>query len=227
MAKKQLPLSTIFTSGIWKENAVFRSALGLCPALAVTTSLMNGLGMGVATTGVLVLTSSIISMLRKVISDKIRIPAFIFIIASTVTVMHMLVQAFAPALNSALGIFLPLIAVNCIVFGRGESFARKNKVLPSAMDALGMGLGNILALAMIGGVRELLGAGTLLGHSLFGANFEPISIFILPPGGFLVLAFFITLMNMAAIKKGQKLVVKNCGGCAAASKCAAATKGGC
>ena len=178
-------LPKTFTKGLIAENPVLRLCLGTCPTLAVTTSLFNGIGMGLAATLVLICSNVVISLLRKVIPDKVRIPAYIIIIAGFVTMVQMLVQAFLPAINDALGIFLPLIVVNCIILGRAEAFASKNTVLLSAADGLGMGVGFTLALTLMGGIRELLGAGTLLGIPLVK---EPMLIFIMAPGGFFVFA---------------------------------------
>ena len=223
MSKKEINLKHVFTTGIIKENPVLRSALGLCPVLAVTTSAFNGLGMGAATVFVLILSNMTISLLRKVIPDKVRIPANILIIAAIVTMMQMLIRAFAPALDDALGIFLPLIAVNCIVFGRVESFARKNKIFPSMIDGLGMGIGNTIALILIGSLREIFGAGSWFGMVINnGETFETMQLFILPPGGLLVLAFLIALINRTAIKKGKEPVSLNCKSCPSSERCQAA-----
>ena len=220
MSKKEVNLKSVFTTGIIKENPVLRSALGLCPVLAVTTSAFNGLGMGIATAFVLILSNMTISLLRKVIPDKVRIPANILIIAAIVTILQMLVRAFAPALDSALGIFLPLIAVNCIIFGRAESFARKNKVLPSMLDGIGMGIGNIIALILVGSLREILGAGSWFGIVInSGETFETMQLFILPPGGLLAFAFIIAIMNKMALKKGKEPVALNCKSCPSSEHC--------
>ena len=220
MSKKEINLKNVFTVGIIKENPVLRSALGLCPVLAVTTSAFNGIGMGVATAFVLILSNMTTSLLRKVIPDKVRIPANILIIAAIVTILQMLIRAFAPALDDALGIFLPLIAVNCIVFGRVESFARKNKVLPSMIDGLGMGVGNTVALVLIGSLREIFGAGEWFGMVInSGETLETMQLFILPPGGLLALAFFVALTNKIAIKKGKEPASLNCRACPSFDKC--------
>ena len=220
MSKKDVDLKRVFTIGIIKENPVLRSALGLCPVLAVTTSAFNGLGMGIATAFVLILSNMTISLLRKVIPEKVRIPANILIIAAIVTILQMLVRAFAPALDSALGIFLPLIAVNCIIFGRAESFARKNKVIPSMIDGIGMGIGNIIALILVGSIREILGAGSWFGMVINnGETFETMQLFILPPGGLLAFAFIIAVMNKMALKKGSEPTTLNCKSCPSAKQC--------
>jgi len=224
MPKKKVNLKKVFTTGIIKENPVLRLALGLCPVLAVTTSAVNGLGMGAATAFVLIVSNMVISLLRKVIPDKVRIPAYILTIAAIVTMMHMLIRAFAPALNDSLGIFLPLIACNCIVFGRAESFARKNKIFPSIVDALSSGIGNTIALVLIGSLREILGAGTWFGMVInSGEVFENIQLFILPPGGLLVLAFLVAVTNKIAIKKGQEPVSLNCKTCPSFERCRASS----
>ena len=220
MAGKKVNLKRVFTAGIIRENPVFRSALGLCAALAVTTSASNGLGMGLATALVIILSNITLSLLRKVIPDKVRIPAYIVTIAGIVTMTQMLVRAFAPALNDALGIFLPLIAVNCIVFGRVESFARKNKVFPSIIDGLGMGIGNTIALVLIGSVREILGAGSWFGMVINSG--ETIRLFVLAPGGLLAFAFLVVLVNKIALKKGKEPVSLNCRACPSFDRCNAA-----
>ncbi|MDZ4186036.1 MAG: electron transport complex subunit E [Desulfuromonadales bacterium] len=183
-----------FTKGIVSDNPLFRLLLGMCPALAVTTSVNNGLGMGVAVTGVLLASNIVVSAMRKVIPSSVRIPAFIVIIATFVTITDMLMHAFTPALYTALGIFIPLIVVNCIILGRAESFASRNTMLPAIIDALGMGIGFTLALVMVSAVREVLGAGTFFGLQLLPENI-PALIMILPPGGFIALGCILGLMN--------------------------------
>ncbi|MBO4987774.1 MAG: electron transport complex subunit E [Lachnospiraceae bacterium] len=193
-------------NGLVKENPTLVLMLGMCPTLAVTTSAMNGLGMGLTTTVVLALSNVIISLLRKIIPDKIRIPAFIVIIASFVTIMELLLQAFIPSLYAALGIYIPLIVVNCIILGRAEAYAYKNPVIPSFFDGIGMGLGFTIALTIIGSVRELLGGGEIFGYYVMPASFTPISIFKLAPGAFFVLAVLTAIQNKAKIigaKKGK------------------------
>ncbi len=199
---KQTNSKDIFFNGLIKENPTFVLMLGMCPTLAVTTSAINGLGMGLTTTAVLVLSNVIISLLRNIIPNKIRIPAFIVIIASFVTMMQMLLQAFIPFLYDSLGIYIPLIVVNCIILGRAESFASKNPVLPSFFDGLGMGLGFAVALTCIGAIREILGAGELFGFSIMPNAFTPIRIFGLAPGAFFVLAMLTAMQNRA--KKSLK-----------------------
>ena len=172
-------------NGLIDDNPTFSQVLGMCPTLAVTTSAINGLGMGLATTAVLILSNFVISLLRKVIPSKIRIPAYIVVIASFVTVVGMLMKAYVPALDAALGLFIPLIVVNCIILARAESFASKNGPVASIGDGIGMGLGFAMALTILGSVREILGNGSIFGMSMFGANFQPALIMILPPGAFL------------------------------------------
>ncbi|MBU4541139.1 MAG: electron transport complex subunit E [Firmicutes bacterium] len=183
------------TRGIIRENPIFVLLLGMCPTLAVTTSAVNGLGMGLATTAVLICSNVVISALRKVIPDNIRIPAFVVIIASFVTIVGMLMKAYLPALDASLGLFIPLIVVNCVILGRAEAFAFGNGVVDSFADGLGMGLGFTMALTILGSIREILGAGSIFGFSLFGAAYEPVLLMILPPGAFLTLGLLIGLIN--------------------------------
>jgi Na+-translocating ferredoxin:NAD+ oxidoreductase subunit E len=185
-----------FTKGIIKENPVFRILLGMCPTLATSTSVINALGMGIAATFVLTCSNIIISSIRKIVPDKIRIPVFIIVIATFTTIVDLMMAAFTPDLHKVLGIFIPLIVVNCIILGRAEAFASKNSIIDSTLDGLGMGAGFTLALAMLGTVREILGAGTFLGIPLFGPNFQPVLVMILPPGAFIALGLFIALMNL-------------------------------
>lgn len=196
------------TNGLVKENPTFRLLLGMCPTLAVTTAAVNGLGMGLATTAVLIGSNVVISAMRKVIPDNIRIPAFIVIIASFVTIVGMFMEAYVPALYATLGLYIPLIVVNCIILGRAEAFAFSNGVLDSMFDGIGMGLGFTMSLTVLGGIREILGAGSIFGITLFGASFEPIILMILPPGAFITLGLCIGLINkltdMAAKKKARK-----------------------
>ncbi len=197
------------TNGIIKENPTFRLLLGMCPTLAVSTLAINGLGMGLATTAVLIGSNVCISALRKVIPDDIRIPAFVVVIASFVTIVGMLMKAYVPALDAALGIFIPLIVVNCIILGRAEAFAFDHTVIESLADGIGMGLGFTLSLTVLGAVREIIGAGTIFGFSLFGAAYEPMILMILPPGAFLTLGLGIGLINkiseMSEKKKAEKV----------------------
>jgi electron transport complex protein RnfE len=182
--------------GFWQENAVFRLLLGLCPALAVTTSAENGLGMGLATTFVLVCSNIVVSSLRNVIPAKVRIPSFIVIIASFVTVVQLCMEAYVYDLYKALGIFIPLIVVNCLILGRAEAFASKNRLLPAVADGVGMGLGFTLALFVLGAVRELFGSGTLLGYAVFGSSYQPLLLMILPPGAFIAMGLLLAGMNL-------------------------------
>ena len=182
-------------NGIWKENPIFIQMLGLCPTLAVTTSAINGMGMGLSTTAVLVAANIVIAALRHIIPDRVRLPGEIVVVASLVTVVDMLMEGFVPSLYSALGIYIPLIVVNCIILGRAESFAMKNNPLISAFDGIGMGLGFTVALVLIGSFRELLGAGTIFGVQVMPASYTPISIFILAPGAFFVLSGLTALQN--------------------------------
>lgn len=211
---------SVLTKGIVKENPVLRLVLGTCPTLAVTTAAINGIGMGVAATLVLIGSNVAISLLRNIIPDKVRIPAFITIIATFVTIIQMLVKAFLPSIDSALGIFLPLIVVNCIILARAEMFASKNPVLPSILDAVGMGIGFTAALTLMGMIRELFGAGTLFGLPVTEGAIEPMIVFILPPGGFFVFGVLVALSNKLAVKMG-KSAAKNlgCGNCKACGGC--------
>lgn len=186
---------------VWAENAVFRLLLGLCPALAVTTSAENGLGMGLATTFVLVCSNIVVSSLRKVIPPKVRIPSFIVVIASFVTIVQLCMEAYFYDLHKALGIFIPLIVVNCLILGRAEAFASKNKFIPAVIDGVGMGIGFTLALFVLGAVRELFGSGTLLGISVFGAGYQPLLLMILPPGAFIAMGFLLAAMNLFDAQK--------------------------
>lgn len=212
-------------NGIIQENPTFVQMLGMCPTLAVTTSAINGLGMGLTTMVILTMSNFMISLLRKLIPDKVRIPAFIVIIASFVTIVQFLLQAYIPSLNDSLGLFIPLIVVNCIILGRAEAYASKNPVIPSIFDGIGMGLGFTVGLTIIGIIREILGAGSVFGYpfmdnlnTMIAAHaddkliqilsdqgmFEPVGIFISAPGAFLVLAFIIAFINRRNIKKAKK-----------------------
>lgn len=214
-------------NGIITENPTFVLTLGMCPTLAVTTSAVNGLGMGLTTMAVLALSNMFISMLRKVIPDKVRIPAFIVIIASFVTVVELLLKAFIPSLYDALGLYIPLIVVNCIILGRAEAYASKNKVIPSLFDGIGMGLGFTVGLTAIGIVRELIGAGKIFDIRVMPESYEPLTIFILAPGAFFVLAGLVALQNKVKnnmAKKGKKVPEtvgcgEGCASCGNASSC--------
>ena len=221
----------VFSNGLLKENPSLRLVLGTCPTLAVTTLAVNGLGMGLAATFVLVCSNIAISALRKIIPDKVRLPAYITVIATFVTVLQMLVKAFVPALDSALGIFLPLIVVNCIILGRAEMFASKNSIGLSALDGLGMGLGFTGTLVVMGSVREVLGAGTLFGVQVMPAAVDPMTVFITPPGGFFVFGCLMALVIWIEIKTNTRKVRSiGCEGCPSASvcggKCADKAEGG-
>jgi electron transport complex protein RnfE len=196
-----MSLKQEFGNGIWRENAVFKLLLGLCPALAVTTSAENGLGMGLATTFVLLCSNIAVSLLRNVIPGKVRIPSFIVIIASFVTVVQLTMEAFLYDLHKALGIFIPLIVCNCLILGRAEAFASRNPLRNSIGDGLGMGVGFTLALFVLGAVREVLGAGSLLGVSLFGSGYQPVLLMILPPGAFISLGFLLAAMNRIEVRR--------------------------
>ena len=196
-----MKLSKVFYDGLIKDNPIFVQLIGMCSVLAVTTSVENGIGMGLAVTGVLIGSNVVISLFRKVIPDKIRIPAFVVVIATFVTIVEMFMKAYTQDLYNSLGIFIPLIVVNCIILARAEAFASKNNVLASAVDGLAMGLGYTLALLILSGVREILGAGTLFGKELFGAAFEPALIFIMPPGAFILLGILIAVFNSIRKKK--------------------------
>ena len=205
-------------NGLVKENPTFVLMLGMCPTLAVTTSAINGVGMGLSTTVVLVLSNMLISMLRKVIPDSVRMPAFIVVVASFVTIVQFLLEGFVPSLYDALGLYIPLIVVNCIILGRAESYASKNPVLPSIFDGIGMGLGFTIGLTSIGIVREVIGAGQIFGKQIMPSSYEPVTIFILAPGAFFVLAGLVAIQNKVkrnAANKGKETVKTGCGeGCA-------------
>ncbi len=191
------------TNGLVKENPIFVQLLGMCPTLAVTTSAENGLGMGLATTAVLVLANIVISLIRKVVPTKIRIPIFIVVIASFVTIIGMLMEAYVGALYDALGLFIPLIVVNCLILARAEAFAFKNNVIASALDGIGMGLGFTLALTILGSVREFFGNGSIFNIALLGDAYQPALIMILPPGAFLTLGLLLALYNVVKAKRAK------------------------
>lgn len=191
-------------NGIIKENPTFVMMLGMCPTLAVTTSAMNGLGMGLTTMVILAMSNLIISMLRKVIPDDVRVPAFIVIVASFVTIVQFLLQAYIPSLNESLGLYIPLIVVNCIILGRAEAYASKNPMIASLFDGIGMGLGFTVGLTSIGLVRELIGSGKLFGAAVLPASYEPVSIFVMAPGAFFVLALLTGLQNKVKLNMAKK-----------------------
>ncbi|MFH1539841.1 MAG: electron transport complex subunit E [bacterium] len=184
-----------FTKGLFAENPVLRLMLGLCPTLAVSTSLINSIGMGIATSFVLICSNIIVSIIGGIVPKKIRIPVYIVIIATFVTIADLSLAAYFPDLHKALGLFIPLIVVNCIILGRAEAFASKNSVLNSLLDALGMGAGFTLALSVLGSIREIVGSGTLLGVAIFGTAYQPFLLFVLPAGAFLSLGLLMGIMN--------------------------------
>lgn len=215
-------------NGIIKENPIFVLMLGLCPTLAVTTSASNGLGMGLTTTAVLMGSNLLISLLRKIIPDRVRMPAYIVVVASLVTVVQFLLEAYLPALNERLGIYIPLIVVNCIILGRAESYAAKNPPILSALDGIGMGLGFTVALLAIGAVREVIGNGSVFNKMVMPEAFEPATIFILAPGAFFVLAILTALQNKFKLKSATNGVNgaefgcgAHCAGCGSSSTCSA------
>ena len=201
MSEERMSLGKVIKNGIITENPTFRLVLGTCPTLAVTTSAINGLGMGAAATFVLICSNFVISLLRNFIPDKVRIPAFIVVICTFVTMVQLLMQAFIPSLYEALGIFIPLIVVNCIILARAEAFASKNSPIASAADGLGMGLGFTLALVLMGSIRELIGNGSIFGTDILGASYEPMLLVVLAAGGFLTYGLLLGLFN---------LIVKKC-----------------
>ncbi len=219
MAEKK-SLGKEFSKGLLAENPTLRLVLGTCPTLATTTSVTSALGMGLAASVVLVCSNIVISALRKVIPDKVRIPAYVVVIASFVTIVQMLVKAFAPELDEQLGVYLPLIVVNCIILGRAEAFASKNPVLASAVDGLGMGVGFTAALFLMGAVREILGAGSFAGISIPVLSGNPMLIFILPPGGFFVYGILMATANRIAESRGKpRAELRGCEACPMASSC--------
>ena len=217
-------------NGLIKENPTLILMLGMCPTLAVSTRAMNGIGMGLSTTAVLILSNLVISLLRKVIPDQVRLPSYIVIVASLVTVTELLIEAYLPSVYDALGIYIPLIVVNCIILGRAEAYANKHTPGLSVMDGLVMGLGFTVALTLAGLLREFLGNGSAFGYRVLPESVEPIGIFVQPPGAFLVIAFFIIIMNAIGIKTRQKKLVSmdGCDGCCAAcaKPCEKAEEGG-
>ncbi len=222
---------SVFSKGLLKENPVLKLVLGTCPTLAVTTLAFNGIGMGLAATFVLICSNMLISALRKVIPNQVRIPAFITVIAAFVTIVQMLVKVLLPALDEALGVFLPLITVNCIILGRAEMFASKNPVLDSALDGLGMGLGFTLALTVMASVREILGAGTLtllpgVTFQIIPQSVDPFGIMITPPGGFFIFGVTMALVIYLEGRKGRKIKLEaSCSSCPAAAGCPGACEG--
>lgn len=217
VAENKNSLVKELTKGIVKENPTLVMLLGMCPTLAVTTQAMNGIGMGLATTFVLLGSNIVISALRKVIPDKVRIPAFIVIIASFVTLIGFLLEGFVPSLYDSLGIYLTLITVNCIIFGRAEMFASKNGVVASALDAIGMGIGFTIALFLMGSIREIIGAGQWMGLTIPVIHDDPMLLFIMPAGGFFTLGMIIAAVNKLSKKKPPKEI--SCEGCPNAEAC--------
>ena len=206
MPKDNKSLASVFFNGVINENPTFRLVLGTCPTLAVTTSAINGLGMGAAATFVLLGSNAVISLLRNFIPDQVRIPAFIVVICTFVTMVQMLMQAFVPSLYDALGMFIPLIVVNCIILARAEAFASKNRVLPSIVDGLGMGVGFTLAITVMGAIRELIGAGTVFGIQVMSSGYQPMLLIVMASGGFLTFGLYLGLFNLIVnrIEKKKK-----------------------
>ena len=196
-------LRTVFMNGILQENPTFRLLLGMCPTLAISTAVNQGIGMGLATTFVLVFSNLVISLLRNVIPEKVRIPSFVVVIATFVTIVDLMLKAFIPSLSQSLGVYIPLIVVNCIIFARAESFAFKNKPIASIADGLGMGLGFTIAITILSAVRELLGSGTLLGVQVMPSSYNPMAIIVRPPGGFVMLGLLLLIVN-ATVKAIEK-----------------------
>ena len=215
MTKKKKNLGSVLVNGIVNENPLFRLLLGCCPSLAVTTLAKNGVGMGIAATFVLVCSNVVISLIRNITPDKVRIPVFITIIASFTTIVQLLLAALLPDLNRALGIYIPLIVVNCIIFARAEMFAQKNPAIDSFVDGIGMGIGFSIAITIIGSVREILGSGTWMGLPVTVNLFTPATFFILPPGGFMVMGLLIALFNKIFNVKNPRNKDHEGGSCAA------------
>lgn len=204
MSEEKKSLGKVFLNGVITENPTFRLVLGTCPTLAVTTSAINGVGMGLAATFVLVCSNVAISALRNFIPDKVRIPAFVVVICTFVTMVQLLLKAFIPSLDAALGIFIPLIVVNCIILARAEAFASKNPPLPSAFDGLGMGIGFTLALTIMGSIRELIGNGSVFGYNVLGSSYEPMLLIVLASGGFLTFGLLLGIFNLIVKKLETK-----------------------
>ena len=218
----------ILTNGLIKENPVLVLVLGTCPTLAISTQAINGIGMGACVLVVLTCSNIIISALKKIIPDTVRIPCYITVIATFVTIVQLVLKAYAPSLDKSLGVYIPLIVVNCIILGRAEAFANKNSVIDSTLDGLGMGLGYTCALTIMACIRELLGAGTLFGHVVTANLFSPMSIFVLAPGGFFTFGCIIAALNKLTKGKREKKQKENkCLGCGNADGCPAAEEGGC
>lgn len=199
-----MSLMKIFKEGFWKNNAIFKQVLGMCPTLAVTTSAINGIAMGLASTAVLICSNFVVSLVKDIVPSKVRIPAYIVIIASFVTVIDLFMNAYVHDIHKVLGLFIPLIVVNCVILGRAESFASKNSPLKSVFDALGIGLGFTFALLLLGSVREILGNGTIFGALITGEWFKPAVVMILPPGAFIALGFILFVINYIEDKRNIK-----------------------
>lgn len=211
----------VFLNGIWKENPVLVLVLGTCPSLAVTTMAINGIGMGLAATFVLVGSNVVISLLRNIIPNDVRLPAYIVVIASFVTIVAQIIKAYAPAVDAALGIFIPLIVVNCIILARAEMFANKNRPMAAALDGLGMGIGFTLVLVVMGSIRELMGSGTIFGITVSANTIDPMTIMIMAPGGFFIFGVLIALANKINEVRGRKATVEiTCETCPTAGICA-------
>jgi electron transport complex protein RnfE len=217
----------LIKNGVIKENPVLVLLLGTCPTLAVTTMAINGIGMGIATMAVLVCSNIVIAVLKNLIPDKVRIPSYIVVIAGFVTIVGFLLKAYAPALDQALGIFIPLIVVNCIILGRAEMFASRNSVVDAAFDGIGMGLGFTIALFIMGSIREILGSGAWMGIMLTGSLIEPMTIFMLAPGGFFVFGCLVALINKLTSGQAIKKKEMGCSGCPSAAACGREKERGC
>ena len=222
--KPNSPVERLY-NGIYKENPTFVMMLGMCPTLAVTTSAMNGLGMGLTTAVILTMSNAIISALRNIIPDRVRVPAYIVVIASFVTIVEFLLKAYIQSLYSALGIYIPLIVVNCIILGRAEAYAGKNGIISSIFDGIGMGLGFTIGLTSIGAVRELIGAGQIFGIQIMPSFYEPAAIFVLAPGAFFVLAFLVATMNKFQIGAARRGIDKS--DCCSKAGCASCSNSSC
>lgn len=204
MPDKKKSLGAIIKNGLLDENPTFRLVLGTCPTLAVTTSAMNGFGMGIAATFVLVFSNLVISILRNFIPDNVRIPSFIIVISTFVTIVQMVIKAFFPALNDSLGLFIPLIVVNCIILARAEAFASKNTPIASMADGVGMGLGFTLALTLIGSIREIIGSGSIFGVNILGTSYEPMLLILMPAGGFMMFGLILGIFNAITAKRTKR-----------------------
>ena len=211
----------VLLNGLWKENPTFRLLLGMCPTLAVSTAAVNGIGMGLAATAVLTCSNIFVSLLRNFIPNEVRIPAYVVIIASFTTMVELLLKAFVPALDQALGLYIPLIVVNCIILARAEAFASSNNVWLSTMDGLGMGMGFTLALTAFAAIREAIGAGTVFGIPVFGGGFEPVMVFLMTPGGFITLGLLLGGINFLSRKKKKEAKVDglHCAACPHSDHC--------